>query len=102
MNGYVIGDSDMVTGLRLVGVQGTEAATPQEALQALGKALSRSDIGIIILSEEYFSDVTIREQVDKVRKEQVTPLIVTLPGSRNTAKGAPLSETISRILGIKL
>lgn len=102
MNGYVIGDSDMVTGFRLVGVQGTEAATSQEAMEALSKALSHSDVGIIIISEEYFTDVNIREQVDKVRQEQVTPLIVTLPGSRSTAKGTPLSETISRILGIKL
>jgi Archaeal/vacuolar-type H+-ATPase subunit F len=102
MIGYMIGDSDMVTGFRLVGVEGAEAATPQEAMQALSIALARSDVGVIVISEAYFSDANIRDQVDKVRQEQVTPLIVVLPGSRGPAKGTPLSETISRILGIKL
>lgn len=102
MIGYVIGDSDMVTGFRLVGVEGAEAATAEEAMQALSQALARSDVGVIIISEAYFTDTAVREQVDKIRQEKVTPLIVVLPGSRGPMKGTPLSETISRILGIKL
>jgi vacuolar-type H+-ATPase subunit F/Vma7 len=102
MIGYVIGDSDMVTGFRLVGVEGAEAVTTDEAMQALSKALALSDVGVIIISEAYFSDASIREQVDKIRQERVTPLIVVLPGSRGQAKGTPISETISKILGIKL
>jgi vacuolar-type H+-ATPase subunit F/Vma7 len=102
MIGYVIGDSDMITGFRLVGVEGAEAVTTEEAMQALSKALARSDVGVIIISEAYFSDASIREQVDKIRQERVTPLIVVLPGSRGQTKSTPLSETISKILGIKL
>jgi vacuolar-type H+-ATPase subunit F/Vma7 len=102
MIGYVIGDGDMVTGFRLVGVEGAEAATPDEAKQALSKALARSDVGVIILSEAYYRDMSIREQVDRIRQEQVTPLIVVLPGSRDPMQGVPLSETIGKILGIKL
>ncbi len=34
MIGYVIGDSDMITGFRLVGVEGVEVSTNNEALQA--------------------------------------------------------------------
>jgi len=102
MIGYVIGDSDMTTGFRLVGVEGAEAVTAEEAMEALSKALARSDVGLIIISEAYFSDESIREQVDKIRQERVTPLIVVLPGSRGLMKSTPLSETISKILGIKL
>ena len=102
MIGYVIGDSDMITGFRLVGVEGAEAVTADEAKQALSKALTRSDIGVIIISEAYFTDASIREQVDKIRQERVTPLIVVLPGSRGPTRGTPLSETISKILGIKI
>jgi vacuolar-type H+-ATPase subunit F/Vma7 len=102
MIGYVIGDSDMITGFRLVGVEGAEAVTTEEAMQALSHALARSDVGVIIISEAYFSDASIRMQVDKIRQERVTPLIVVLPGSRGPAEGTPLSQTISRILGIKL
>jgi len=102
MIGYVIGDSDMITGFRLVGVEGAEVVTADNAKQALSKALARSDIGVIIISETYFTDASIREQVDKIRQERVTPLIVVLPGSRGPTRGTPISETISKILGIKI
>jgi vacuolar-type H+-ATPase subunit F/Vma7 len=102
MIGYVIGDGDMITGFRLVGVEGAEAFTPEEAKHALSKALSRSDVGVIIISEAYFSDASIREQVDRIRQERVTPLIVVLPGSRGPTRSTPLSGTISKILGIKI
>jgi len=102
MIGYVIGDGDMVTGFRLVGVEGAEAAIPGEAKQALSIALARSEVGVIILSEEFYRDTSIREQVDRIRQEQVTPLLVVLPGSRGPMQGIPLSETIGKILGIKL
>jgi vacuolar-type H+-ATPase subunit F/Vma7 len=64
--------------------------------------LAQSDVGVIIISEAYFSDASIRDQVDKIRQERVTPLIVVLPGSHGPMTGTPISETISRILGIKL
>ena len=102
MIGYVIGDGDMVTGFRLVGVEGVEVASVEEAKQALNKALSRSDVAIIVISEAYSTDIAIRDQVDKVRQERVTPLIVELPGTRGPQKGIPISDTISKILGIKI
>ncbi len=102
MIGYVIGDSDMITGFRLVGVEGAEVATVQEAKRALDTALARSDIAIIIISQEFSIDATIREQVDKVRQERVSPLIVELPGSKGPSGGTPISETITKILGIKI
>jgi vacuolar-type H+-ATPase subunit F/Vma7 len=102
MIGYVIGDGDMLTGFRLVGVEGAEANTVQEATQALNYALERSDIAIIILSDTFASDPSIQAQVDKVRQERVTPLIVELPGSRGTKTTVKLSDTISKILGIKM
>ena len=102
MIGYVIGDGDMVTGFRLVGVEGAEVASVEEAKQALNKALSRSDVAIIVISEAYSTDPIIRDQVDKVRQERVTPLIVELPGSRGPQKGIPISDIITKILGIKI
>ncbi len=102
MIGYVIGDSDMITGFRLVGVEGAEVANVEEAKQALQHALSLSDVAIIIISQAYSADPVIREQVDKVRQERVSPLIVELPGSRGPSAGVPLSNTISKILGIKI
>jgi vacuolar-type H+-ATPase subunit F/Vma7 len=102
MIGFVIGDSDMITGFRLVGIEGTEASTIDEARQAFHDSLSRNDIGVIIISEAFFSDTSLREEVDKVRQERVTPLIVEIPGSKGMVDKMQLSEMISKILGIKI
>jgi vacuolar-type H+-ATPase subunit F/Vma7 len=102
MIGYVIGDSDMLTGFRLVGLEGAEANSLVEVKHALDKALARSDIAIIIISEAFSKEPSIREQVDKIRQERVTPLIVELPGSKGSQAGMKLSDTISKILGIKM
>ena len=88
----VIGDSDMITGFRLVGVEGTEVSTSDEARQALHKALARSDVGVIIISESFSTDPSMREEVDKLRQERVTPLIVQIPGSKGPVNKMQLSE----------
>ena len=102
MIGFVIGDSDMITGFKLVGIEGTEASTSDEARQALIKALTRSDIGVIIISEAFSTDPSMRQEVDKLRQERVTPLIVEIPGSKGPANKMALSDIVSKILGIKM
>jgi vacuolar-type H+-ATPase subunit F/Vma7 len=102
MIGYVIGDGDMLTGFRLVGLKGTEANTVEEANQALNQALLNNDIAIIILSQTFATDPSIRNQVDKIRQEKITPIIVELPGSKGSLNSAKLSDTISKLLGINL
>jgi V/A-type H+-transporting ATPase subunit F len=102
MIAYVIGDNDMITGFRLVGVEGVEASSTEEARQALHKALARSDIGIIIISEAFFAEPIMRNEINKIRQEQVTPLIVEVPASKGESNQMQLSEIISKILGIKI
>ncbi|MCL2476086.1 V-type ATP synthase subunit F [Candidatus Bathycorpusculum sp.] len=102
MIGHVIGDSDMITGFKLVGIQGTEVTTVDEANQALSQALSNNTIALIILSETFAAEPTIRKQVDKIRQEQITPIILELPDSKGPQNNAKLSDTISKILGIKI
>jgi vacuolar-type H+-ATPase subunit F/Vma7 len=102
MIGFVIGDSDMITGFRLVGVEGFEASTSDEAQKVLHKALSRSDVGVIIISEAFSTDPFMREEVEKLRQERVTPLIVEIPGSKGPTNKTQLSDIVSKILGIKI
>ncbi len=102
MIGYVIGDSDMITGFRLVGIEGVEVSTNDEAKQALNKAIARSDVGVIIISDVFSTDPGMQEEVNKLRQERVTPLIVEIPGSKSHAKGMQLSDMVSKILGIKM
>jgi vacuolar-type H+-ATPase subunit F/Vma7 len=102
MIGYVIGDSDMITGFKLVGVEGTEASSVDEAKQALHKALTRTDIGVIIISDAFFTDPSMQQEVDKIRQDRVTPMVVEVPGSKGSANKMQLSDMISKILGIKI
>ncbi len=102
MIGYIIGDSDMVTGFRLVGIEGVEVTSADEAKHALNQVLNRSDVAIIILSEAFSNEPTIRDEVDKVRQERLTPMIVEVPPSKGSTNKPSLSESISKILGIKI
>jgi V/A-type H+/Na+-transporting ATPase subunit F len=102
MIGYVIGDSDMVTGFSLVGVEGIEATSVDEAREALNKVITRNDIGIIIISESFLTNLPLRAEIDKMRQERITPLIVALPGSMEQPHQTQLSSVITKILGVKV
>ncbi len=102
MLGFVIGDSDMVTGFRLVGVEGTEAASLDEAQQALEKALTRNDLAIVIISEEFSSQPQMHEAIDKARRERISPLIVEVAGSRGKPSEIRMSDLISKTLGVRM
>jgi len=100
--GYVIGDSDMVTGFRLVGVEGVEVTSVDEAEQVLKKALARNDLAIIIVSEEFSTQPKLNEIINKVRLERRNPLIVNIPGSTGKPSEVRMSDLISKTLGVKL
>jgi vacuolar-type H+-ATPase subunit F/Vma7 len=102
MLGYVIGDSDMVTGFRLVGVEGVEANSVEEALQTLSKALARHDLTILIISEEFSSQPQLREMIDKVRHERKELLVVEIPGSKGKTSAVHMSDIISKTLGVRI
>ena len=102
MLGYVIGDSDMVTGFRLVGVDGVVANSVEEALQTLNKALARNDLAILIISEELSSQPQLHEIIDKVHHERKDLFIVEIPGSKGKTSAVHMSDIISKTLGVKI
>jgi len=102
MFSHVIGDGNMITGFKLVGVDGTEVSSIEEALHSLNDTLARKDIAIILVSEEFSSQPSLREQIDKVRQERVIPMILEIPGSRGLSSRIELSDMITKILGIKI
>jgi len=102
MLGYVIGDSDMVTGFRLVGVDGVEATSIEEAQQALSKALARNDLAILIISEELSSQPQLHEIIDKVQHERKELLIVEIPGSKGKKSIVNMSDIIIKTLGVRM
>ncbi len=102
MLSYVIGDSNMVTGFRLVGVEGAEVASVDEAGQALNNALSRKDLAVIIISEEFSTQPQLYKTIEKARIERKELLIVQVPGSKGKPSETRMSDLISRTLGVKI
>ncbi len=102
MIGYVIGDNDMITGFRLVGVQGAEVNNVDEASEALSQALSRNDLGLIIISEEFSTQPLMQETIDRIRRERKNLLIVEVPGSKGKPSQIKMSDLISKTLGVKI
>jgi vacuolar-type H+-ATPase subunit F/Vma7 len=100
MLGFVIGDSDMITGFRLIGVEGAEVVSVEEALQAFYRALSRNDLAIVLISEEF--SVQMRVEIDKIRSEQIAPLVVEIPGRKGSLGEMKMSDLVSKILGVKI
>ncbi|MCL2691146.1 MAG: V-type ATP synthase subunit F [Candidatus Bathyarchaeota archaeon] len=98
MIGYVIGDNDMLTGFRSVGVDGVEVSSLEETEKALNDALKRTDIAIIIVSDVFSNELSIRKKIDQVRLECTTPLIVEIPSSKKPSNRVQLSDIIGKIL----
>jgi vacuolar-type H+-ATPase subunit F/Vma7 len=100
MLGFVIGGNDIITGFRLVGVDGEEVNSVSETRQALNRALVRKEIAIILVSEEFSSQM--RGDIEKARSEHLTPLIVEVPGPKGPSGETRMSDLISKTLGIRI
>ena len=77
MQFYVIADEHTVTGFKLVGVDGEVVESADEAREALKKAFSSTEIGIIILTEKIASSIS--EEVEEFVFGHSFPLIIEIP-----------------------
>ncbi|MBR4555494.1 MAG: V-type ATP synthase subunit F [Ruminococcus sp.] len=102
MKFFLISDNiDTQLGMRLSGVEGTVVHEPEEVAAALDEAMSRSDVGVVLMT-----DHTVKQCREKVYNYKLTrkqPLIVEIP-DRHSSSG--ISDTIAEYLreavGIKL
>jgi V/A-type H+-transporting ATPase subunit F len=101
MKVLVIGHSEAVLGFSLVGVHGQVAETAQEANRALDEALSTSDVGIILVTEDVAELVEAR--MDELKRRSTVPLVVEIPGPDSIDAERPsLSQVIQRAIGVKI
>ncbi len=92
----------MVTGFRLVGVEGKEVNSVDEATQILEEVLKRNDLAVIVISQAYSTQPKLSQEINRVRLERRTPLIVEIPESKGEAVETNLSDAVNQILGFKL
>ena len=101
MKYFCIGDEDTVRGFRLAGIEGQIVTTADEAAEALQRVISRSDVGVVIITDAVAAD--IREQVDTVRLEREIPLLAEVPGPQGPIVGRKsLRQLVQEAVGIRI
>jgi V/A-type H+-transporting ATPase subunit F len=96
-----IGHPDAVLGFSLAAVDGVVATSADEANQALDDALSESNVGIVLVTDDVAR--LIAGRMEKLRLESAIPLVIELPGPGSTYPGRPaLSEMIRRAIGVEI
>lgn len=101
MRFYVVADENTVMGFKLVGLEGEIVETAEEALEALKKAFSSSDIGIIIITERIA--VSIHEEIEKYAFGRDFPLIMEIPDREGPLEGrTSIREMVNSAVGIKM
>jgi V/A-type H+-transporting ATPase subunit F len=101
MKFYVVGDRQTVLGFRLVGIEGTEVADRDETLAALDEAVSKRDIGIILITEGVAGRV--RDEVEARLYGMGFPLVLEIPDSRGASPDRPaLEEIVRKAVGISI
>jgi V/A-type H+-transporting ATPase subunit F len=100
MYAFVIGDPDMVTGFRLVGVKGIIIFTVDEAWRALSKAIENVDVAVVIISEEF--STKMRDKIDKLRLSRIAPLIVEIPGKLGPSEATDIIDMVRKAVGVKV
>ena len=97
---FLVGDADTVLAFRSIGVEGIVAETRQEALAALAAAPAR-EAGVLMITEEVAQ--MVREEVDLLRFEQATPMVVEIPGPQGPLPGRrALADIIRAAIGVKV
>jgi V/A-type H+-transporting ATPase subunit F len=100
LHALVIGDYDMVTGFRLVGIRGVVVSTVDEARHTLSKTVEDIDVALVIISEDF--STKIRNTVDELRLNRIAPLIIELPGRLGPSGAIDLSTILRKAIGVKV
>jgi V/A-type H+-transporting ATPase subunit F len=101
MEFYVIADEHTVTGFKLVGIDGEAVESADEAREALKKAFSSSDIGIIILTEKIAA--AVREEMEEYVFGHSFPLIIEVPDRTGPLEGRiSIRQMVRSAVGVKV
>lgn len=102
MKMYLISDNtDTLTGMRLAGVEGVVAHSHEEVKAALDMALSRKDIGILLLTEALGRKYP--DLVKAVRSGYKLPLLIEIPDRHGTGRRPDfITSYVNEAIGLKL
>ena len=101
MQFFVIADEHTVTGFKLVGLEGEIVETADEAREALERAFSSSDIGIIIITERIAAK--IHREMEEYIFGHNFPLIIEIPDRTGPMEGRlSIRELVRSAVGVNV
>ena len=97
MKMYLISDNvDTLTGMRLAGVDGIVVHKRDELKEAIEKAMSDPEIGIVLLTE-------FPELIDEIKLERKMPLLIEIPDRHGTGRKKDfITSYVNEAIGLKL
>jgi V/A-type H+-transporting ATPase subunit F len=93
-----IGSRVFVTSLRLAGVQGIIADSPEQALSQINSIGASDDVGLLLLSDDIGRE--IRYQLTEIRAKRPIPLIFELPSPGSKKEDINYRSLLKQILGM--
>jgi V/A-type H+-transporting ATPase subunit F len=101
MKFFVIGDRQTILGFRLVGIEGKLAVEREDVLAALDEAVSRKDIGIILVTEAVANEV--RDEVEARLYGIGFPLVLEIPDASGPSAERPkIEDVVRKAIGISI
>lgn len=111
MEYFVLGETELVTGFALVGVEGKVCLNRNDALEAFNKVTGQTSSVTGISSEDKPKVLIITEDVADMLENEIfswqmkgsSPLIVEIPGIRGHLPGRKtLTDAIKEAVGIQI
>lgn len=100
MNILCIADRDSGLGFRLTGVETRDVSTKDEASEALDAALSRENIGVIIVTQRCAS--FIHDRIEDLVYSKKLPLILEVPSRGEPKKKLSAGAMLKKAIGISV
>ena len=93
-------DPDVLTGMRLAGIDGVAASTKRDVDMAVSKAASDPEVAILIVTEGCY--LLSRERLDELKLSAARPLVNVISDSRIGRSGSDsIMRLINEAIGIK-
>ncbi len=102
MRMFAIADeADVLTGLRLSGVEGRLVTDRREAEAGVEAAQADAQIAVLLITERCAE--LIPETVKKLKLSSSNPLLVVIPGMKGSNRGEnSITELIREAIGIRI
>ncbi len=100
MDIFVIGDENAILGFSLVGIEGQVVKSLDEAKKALDAALTRKDLKILLITEDWAAQM--QDRVDELKMNSRRPLVLDIPGPGTQPRGESLRELVEKVIGLQI